>query len=73
MTNIYSDFGYKGSYGSPQPMGGMFGLIESVLEFGEFEEHNQHKCFQSCRQNWLHIKGLHIYLSVDLEEIKQKF
>jgi hypothetical protein len=26
MSNIYSDFGYKGSYGSPQPMGGMFGL-----------------------------------------------
>jgi hypothetical protein len=50
-----------GSYGSPQPMGGMFGLIESGLGFGEFEEHKQHKCFQRCRQNCLHIKGLHKY------------
>ena len=67
MTNIYSEFGYMGSYCSPEPMGGMFGLIESGLGFGEFEEHKQHKCFQRCRRNCLHIKGLHKYLSVDME------
>ncbi len=32
---MYSDFGYKGSYCSPEPMGGMFGFERILHEFGE--------------------------------------